>query len=579
MSRNSGFISDRPGIFAGRMAFITLCIIIVILAATGSASAFDSYYLVRDGNIALNEGRYRDAEFLFEKYLDSHPASRGENSTRYRKRRQYYIKNLLSVYNDLFTIYRETGNEAKLVKRLALLKSTFDNGDFSDKNAYNLAEIYLSLNLQAEARPLLENIVANNVISHYPYNIKVMLRACSKLTKIYGSTGESLVVEKLISTLEENYPDPGFDINDKYNLAQLYLQNGRSEKGVALLNEIAAEEPFDSRSPFAYTLTKAYVKLLNISHENQTPAVRQKLMAQLSAGKVDQMSPGNSYKFAIAMLNSGEKEAGRKLLDTLSTQYPETVWARKSLFLRARDAMNAKDWDTAIDRYSTYIDRYPGYTFFALKAYSSLLDAHWARDGNLEEQKIRVEFFADILNEVADYETKLNLARDLKNKGFEQLAESTFNLGMAEVKSRLEGALEDEERLRIHWIIQKYAYPLERYSVVENSSLEVLSLVNNSRDELFKSSEKSRFIKSQAYIWLGQTYQQTGRSAEAIKTYTDFLGEFRTSSDANFVRYSLAEVYEDTGEMLRAMKLYKKIDAGVWKTRASQKLDKQGLLP
>lgn len=579
MNRNSGFISDRPGVFAGRMAFIILCIIIVILAAAGYASAFDSYYLIRDGNVALNEGRYKDAESLFEKYLDAHPASRGENSARYRKRRQYYIKNLLSVYNDLFTIYHETGNEAKLSKRLALLKATFDNGDFSDKNAYNLAEIYLSLNLQADARPLLENIIANNAISHYPYNIKVVLRACSKLTKIYKSTGEGLAVEKLISNLEESYPDPGFDINDKYNLAQLYLQNGRPEKGITLLNEIVVEEPFDSRSPFAHTLTRTYVKLLKISHENQTPAARKKLMAELSAGKVDELSPGNSYKLAIAMLNSGEKEAGRKILDTLSTQYPKTAWARKSLFLRARDAMNAKDWDTAIDRYSTYIDKYPEHTFFALKAYSSLLDAYWARDGNMEEQKIRVELFADILNEVADYETKLNLARDLKNKGFEQLAESTFNLGMAEARSRLEGPLEDKERLRIHWIIQKYAYSLERYSVVENSSLEVLSLVNDSRDEIFKSSEKSRFIKSQAYIWLAQTYQQTGRSAEAIKTYSAFLGEFRTSSDANFVRYSLAEVYEDSGEMLRAMKLYKKIDAGVWKTRASQKLDKQDLLP
>lgn len=578
MNRISDPFSDR--IFLIKMVFTALCgSAMVILAAAGSVSAFDSYRLIQDGHIALDLGRTSEAEALFERYIDSHPATSGEHSPKYRKRRQYYIKNLLTAYSDLLDIYRETGKEAEFTWRLSTLKATFENGDFSDKNVYNLTEIYLALGREEDAEPLLEQIVQNNVISHYPYNTKVMLRAASKLVQIYKAKGKTEAMEDLLATLVTHYPDPGFDITDKYNLALLYLGNGRETQGAGLLNEIVAEEPFDFRSPYVHTLTRTYAKLLNISREKVAPVARRKLLAQLASGGVENLSPGNSYILAVALLNAGEKKEGRRLLDILSTGYPETVWARKSLFLCAREAMSNKEWDTAIDRYTAYIARYPEQTFFILKAYSGLLDAHWARDGNLEDQNIRVGLFADILNEVADYETQLNLARDLKDKGYDELADATFELGLAGARNRLRKPLEDEERLRLHWIIQRYAHPLGKFELVEDSCRAALDLLDDPAAANLASSEKSRFIKSQTYIWLAKTYKETGRTEKAAKTFADFLTEFPEGSDANFVRYSLAEIYEESGDFPRAEGLYEKIDSGVWKERASRNLTKQGQRP
>jgi tetratricopeptide (TPR) repeat protein len=180
------------------------------------------------------------------------------------------------------------------------------------------------------------------------------------------------------------------------------------------------------------------------------------------------------------------------------------------------------------------------------------------------------------VNDIADFETQLNLARDLKDKGFDELAEATFNLGMIDVRNRLQDALEDEERLRILSIIQKYACPLEKFSLVEDSAREALELLGDPTKEKLKKSEKVRFFKSQTYIWLAQAYQKTKRPEDAINTYTDFLTEFQESRDANYVRFSLAEIYEGKGDLARAKGLYEKIDGGVWKERASNKLKKQG---
>ncbi|MDP2106060.1 MAG: tetratricopeptide repeat protein, partial [Desulfobulbaceae bacterium] len=379
--------------------------LIVITGLASTSFAADSYFLLNEANLALDAGNPPAAADLFEKYIDSHPATNGTETPLYRKKRQYYIKNLLTAYANLFKIYRDTGNENELISRLNLLKATYDNGTFSLKNIYNLAEIYLDHSRADEAKPLLELIIQQHIANHYPDNIKVALRASSKLIPIYRSKGENVAIESLLASLHENYPDPNFDLNDKYKLATLYLDNGKEKQGTKMLQEIAEEEPFDDSSPFTYTLTGTYAKLLNILHQNHDQAGKDKLLEQFKSVSLEKLAPGNAYKLAVALLNTGEKKQGRKIFDTLANKHPHTVWARKSLFLRAQDAMSEKDWNTAINRFSTYIDRYPEQTFFAAKAYSNLLDAHWSRDGNLEDQQIKINQFADIINGMADYET------------------------------------------------------------------------------------------------------------------------------------------------------------------------------
>lgn len=542
--------------------------------AGGVALAFDGYYLIKEGDIALDQGRYDDARSSFEKYIDTHPATLNTKSPKYQKKRQYYIKNLLAAYSDLFEVFRETGNEAEFARRLAMLKATYNDGGFSHKNMYNLAEIYLDCNLEEDARPILELIITQHAISHYPYNIKVTLRAYSKLFKIYRAKGDIAAIEKLLAALEENYPDPEFDINDKYNLALLYQKNGRDEQGAALLKALIADEPFSSNSPFIHTLVKTYVKLLGISYGQGKKAACKEIMSHLDGGEIEKLSPGNAYKLAVAFLNTDEKETGRKIFDNLSEKFPETVWGRKSLFLRARDAMSSKDWDTAIDRYSTYIDRYPDKYFFALKAYSSLLDAHWSRDGNLEDQEIKISLFADIINQVTDYETQLNLARDLKRKGFGDLANSTFTLGVAAANEEIEKDPLALSAIRANWQIAKYAVEFEKFDIALERGASVIKQSKNEKSPLRSKQEKERsdHFLSRTYLNLAEIYESSDDFDNAEEMLNHFVDEFPGDVDADYAIYKLGCLYEKTNRKSEAAEIYRKLRGGNWKEKAAKRL-------
>nr|MBF0221618.1 tetratricopeptide repeat protein [Desulfobulbaceae bacterium] len=557
-----------------KIIYSTFCSAGILVTMAGYAWGFDGYYLLKEGDIALDQGRSAEAQALFEKYIDTHPATQGTKSTRYQKKKQYYIKNLLTAYSDLFEVFRETGNEAEFNRRLAMLKATFNNGGFSHKNMYNLAEIYLDFNRDEDARPILELIVTEHAISHYPYNIKVTLRAYSKLFNILKTKGDNLAVEKLLTSLADNYPDPEFDSNDKYKLALLYFTNGRDEQGLELLNAIAAEEQFTSSSPFIHTLINTYIKLLKTSHKKGDKAASKKIMTTLAGEGFEKLSAGNAYKLAVAFLNSGEKETGRKIFDTLSANFPETVWGRKSLFLRARDAMSSKDWDTAINKYSKYIDRYPDKHFFALKAYSSLLDAHWSRDGNLEDQEIKISLFADIINQVTDYETQLNLARDLHRKGFGELADATFTLGVAAANKEIEKEPLTLTAMRANWLIAKYAVELGKFDIARQRGSSVIAQSNNSRTWLRSKKEKERedHFLSRTYLNLAEINEAAEDYENAEEMLNRFVEEFADDVDADYARYKLGRLYEKINKKSEAAETYRKVRGGKWKENAAKRL-------
>ena len=67
------------------------CLVIMVLIFDSNCCALERYYLLKEGNIARNEGKIKEAIKYYQEYIESHPTTRNINSNRYNKRRQYKV--------------------------------------------------------------------------------------------------------------------------------------------------------------------------------------------------------------------------------------------------------------------------------------------------------------------------------------------------------------------------------------------------------------------------------------------------------------------------------------------------------
>ncbi|MBW2163341.1 MAG: tetratricopeptide repeat protein, partial [Deltaproteobacteria bacterium] len=342
------------------------------------------------------------------------------------------------------------------------MKDAYFSSSFGSKNMYSLARIYLNNGLSPDAIILFEQIIREQEKNHNPNNNKVMLRAYSKLLKIYESQGKNEKAASLIRSLKSNYPASDFDLKDKYKLAVLYLKYGMETDGEALLREIIDEGDYSGDSSNINVLIKTYSKLLRICHNKEDRNCVEQLAEQISHKfPAPSLSPNNMYTLAIAYLRCGKKEEGSKFLAEITDHYSYATFGRKALFLLGRLSQSNKDWDSAIGYYAEYVKRYPDPPFFALKAYSRLIDSYWSRDANMELVQDETRDLCDIVNGISDFETQLNLARDLRWKGMDEMASATFSLGLSSARTFISENKNTYKALRAYWAIEKYAYAMD----------------------------------------------------------------------------------------------------------------------
>ncbi len=537
------------------------------------AFALDRYDLLTLARSLESQRQSVDALQAYADYIDSHPAVAGKKSGSYNKNSQYYLRNLLIAFSGMLDLQRELGQSAATKETLSRLREIRKNNLFGSKNLYSLGKIYREHGDPNEALACLRQVVDDQKKYPRKTNNKVFVRSCSDLIDIHRSLGQDREVEGILSVAEMSLGEMEYDFKDRYRIGKLLLDNGKEGAGAAvlgaILNEVEREGVTEEEA-----VVRTLVKLLQIhSGEREKRAPFVATLDRLE--KEGSLGPGNRYALGIACLNAGEEARGIALLERVKDHSPETTYARRALFVLGRRAASAGDLSEAIRHYADYVERYPEPRFFALKAYSRLIDCQWALLKDPDVMAAQARLLADVVNDIADFETQLNLARDLKDKGFAELAEATFDLGMLDARSRLQKA-DDEERLRILCTVQKYAYPQEKYQLVEDSASQALAILEDPEKGNLRTSERARFFKEQTYIWLAQTYRDTLRTEEAIRTLSNFLVEFEGSRDADLVRFTLAEIYEGKGDIPKANGLYQKIGAGVWKDRAEKNLKKQG---
>jgi outer membrane protein assembly factor BamD (BamD/ComL family) len=560
-----------------RIAIIVCGFVAFLLIFSDSASGLDKYYLLRKGNLARDEGRLEKAIRYYQEYIESHPTTRDAHSAQYHRQVQYYLKNLLIAYSNLLDLYREEGKQEEIDTWIKRLKAAYSGNSFGSKNMYSLALIYLDNNLPDDAISLFERIIKEQDENYIPHNNKVTLRACSKILNIYQSRGEDEKLTKLIASLHSVYPTLDFDLKDTYSLATLYLRYGLETAGEELLKQVIDAGGTNPEDSDMNVIMRAYSGLVEIYRNRKDESAIEALLEKIPERYfVENLSPHNRYKLAVNYLKCGKREKGSSLLVQIKDQHLDTIFGRKALFLLGRVSQSDKDWDSAIKYYAEYIDRYPDPPFFALKAYSRLIDSYWSRDAKLEFVKDEIKTLSDIVNGISDFETQLNLARDLKWKGMDDLSSATFQLGLSSARKFISEHEGTYEELRVHWLIEKYAFALDRFDLIEESGTRIFELIDNMKDMPLKQERKERveYIRSQTYLWLAKYCRTKGDYQEARRLLRMFIEGYPNHREIDYARYELGRVCEDAKNVNEAMSMYQVVQDGMWKKKAQERLQR-----
>ncbi|HFD32416.1 MAG TPA: tetratricopeptide repeat protein [Gammaproteobacteria bacterium] len=579
---------------------LTLCL---TLFGAENGMAYDQYYLLKQAHAARNSGNIQEAIRNYQDYINSHPFSQNFNSSKaalrgapvtLTNRNQYLLRNLLIAYKDLLRVLGENGRTEEVSTWLTNLKSIYDPEGFGLKNSYNLAIIFQENNRLADCTAVLEKIITRHLEEYKPGNNKVFLRAASMLMTIYAQHSQGNQILVLCNNLLQ-CPRSEFDNNDSYKLATLLLKEAQTrEIGERLLTEISNQAVSGAATGAALTLKaktvgaaidtasilKAKIRLMKCKFEENDKEGLDTIASQCRVISKNNLPPSVLYKLGVAFLKYNKKSEGKEILERISRKHPDSIWSRKSLFLLGRNALSEEDWTAAINYYSTYIQRYPEQTFFCLKAYSNILDAYWSRDGDLAKQQLQIDHFADIINQTADYETQLNMARELSYKGFGKLADSTFILGYT---FALDTILNDKNTLaamRANWQLTKYGFEVGRFDIASDSGKAVLDTHEQIYNSLTTAKEKERadHYLSRTLLWLAKLYATTREEEKAKQVLQRFVRDFPNDADSGYATYQLGRLYEQEGLLQDAAELYRQIKKKQWRTKADKALQRIGAL-
>jgi tetratricopeptide (TPR) repeat protein len=406
------------------------------------------------------------------------------------------------------------------------------------------------------------------VLERHPYETKALLRAYDRMLNIYKLNRDTQQMKELLAYLKAHYPDDSFDLRDIEKLSIIYSKYGERDDALRLqwmiINEPAL--PFYNK-----VVLRTYARLLKYYKERSEIELISNLLSKLSDLSTFYFDDKDLYEYAILFLRYGQEDKAFGVLKKIIKLYPDTVSSRKSLFILAEKAQKARDYNTAIEYYSTYIERYPENTFFIQKAYQRIVDCYLAMgDKRLSEQLIKQ--VADWINGIADYRSQLNLAVDLKLKNMDKLANIVFDVGYQEAIKVIKENPGTYEALKAHLEIVRASHAVGRYGLMEGFAMAILKDFNDLKGDP-ALVQAANFIKSQAYLWLARLYRDRHKEDEAITILEEFLKSYPEHKDREYVFYELGRAYEDNGDSERAKEFYRMVEVeryGAWQNRGFQ---------
>jgi outer membrane protein assembly factor BamD (BamD/ComL family) len=311
-------------------------------------------------------------------------------------------------------------------------------------------------------------------------------------------------------------------------------------------------------------------------HQDKDFSALQKLVDKTYASEAfSSLPPESEYKYGTTILKYAPTTQGVIMLENMVARVPSSLQARKALFALGKHAQAKENWDDAIRYFSTYIDQNPDIPFFSTKAYSKLLDSYFSRDGYTQFLESEMNKFASIVNNLSDYESILNFSRDIKWKGWDELANSTFNLGMAKAVARIDDAPDLIDELKIRWSIVKYAHALGNTDIADKHSNIILTMTDNGDHALPTKKErtKAKYIRGQIHLWLAKSSASNSQLAETESHLLNFISENPNDSDIDYAWFQLGRSYELNNRSEDAINSYRKAKQGIWSNKSKQRIE------
>lgn len=423
--------------------------------------------------------------------------------------------------------------------------------------------------------------IYQEIIDQHPSQVKSAIKAHSGLLDTYLAQGNNKGITDILSVLKAKFSKDGLDLKDMEKLAVLFLRHGEEGEGIRLLMQIIQNQSNDYKKDDNKVAMRAYSRLLKHYEQRGDEKSAEEVLNSLSSHPIVDFTPKDSYDLALTYMKYGRKETGLQLLSDLVTRYPGDETTGKAIFVLAREAEFNKDYRKAIDYYTLFINDHQKKPFFLYKAYSRLLDCYIA--GNMiEPDKIQefqktIKDAADKVSGTSDYSAQMNFARELRYKGIEDLAQPTFEIGLANARAFISQNAGSYQALKAYLEIARYSHAFARFDEAQDAAKASLAMEIPQRGRREKFSQREiDFIRSQLTLWLGKSYEDMGSYEEAAATFEQFLRDFPGHNDADFASYELGALYEKLNQIDKAVERYKAVHGEAWKKPAEERLNYLG---
>jgi tetratricopeptide (TPR) repeat protein len=551
---------------------------IISLGLLYSSEVFprDQYHLILQGIQARDKGNTELAIDLYEKYAASSPVASLNAGSKKINNKQYYVRNLLMAYENLYHLYKSNKYSSKMEEVNTTLYDMYTIGLLSSRNAYKVARHFAKEGHSAKAEEILRTIINDQANSPLPFNNKVTIRSYKLLFELLDASSKLSDIEDLAYTFTSSYPSAYCDLNDKHNIAVLSRKYARGASNSNRIHEEIIEEYINTseRADLPVAL-QSFAALMRTFHQEKDYSALQKLVDKTYTNKAFTSLPLEfEYKYGTTILKYTPTTQGVIILENIVSRAPSSIQARKALFALGRHAQAKENWDDAIKYFSSYIDQNPDIPFFSTKAYSKLLDSYFSRDGYTQFLESEMDKFASIVNNLSDYESILNFSRDLKWKGWDELAESTFKLGLTKANTRIGEAPEMIDELKVRWNIVKYAHAHGHTEIADKHGNKILTMTDAGVHTLTSKRERSKakYIRGQIRLWLAKSSASNSQLAETESHLLNFISENPNDSDIDYAWFQLGRSYELNNRTEDALSSYRKAKHGIWQKKANQRI-------
>ncbi len=235
------------------------------------------------------------------------------------------------------------------------------------------------------------------------------------------------------------------------------------------------------------------------------------------------------YNYALSLYNMGKKDDAIKELTRVVKDASGTKLEENSRFLIGWFYFKSQDYDKAIASYNDFLQNSDDSTIVPIVFYN-LGDSYY----NLEEFGRAARYYEMVLNQ---YPNSSQVYDAFNGLFFSYFAQGLQDTAFILIDQFLESNPKLKEADRLFLKRAELFFNAGDFSRAKENYLSFI--------EFYPSSQ----YLSEAYYWLGKTYQANGESAQAINSYMWVIEKFDTTSFAPLASVELANVFLDEGRL------------------------------